>query len=62
MKFIRTAQTFILTGLFLGLIAILKPTSLPIFAYFSIGHVLIVVGLGLYFFRIWQDLKRHKVL
>jgi len=53
---------FELTGLLLGLLALLFPTAAMIFAFFSIGNLLILIGLTGYVRMVLKDLRKHKVL
>lgn len=62
MKRIRLAEILLLLGFLFGLLALFDATSLPIMGFFTIGHLLIIVGLLIYVRTVWQDLKKHKVL
>jgi len=59
---IRTAEVLLMLGFLIGLFALLSPNSLPIIAFFTIGHLLVLVGLIFYVRTVWQDLKKHKIL
>jgi uncharacterized membrane protein HdeD (DUF308 family) len=53
---------FELTGLLLGLFALLFPTAAMIFVFFSLGNLLILIGLVGYVRMVLKDLKMHRVL
>ncbi len=53
---------FELAGLLLGLLALLFPNATIIFVFFSLGNLLIVIGLAGYVILVLKDLKKHKVL
>lgn len=53
---------FELTGLLLGLLALLFPNATMIFVFFTLGNLLILVGLVGYIGVVLKDLKKHEVL
>ena len=40
----------------------LQPLAIPMFLFFTLGHVLIFGGIALYLWIVWKDLKKHRVL
>ena len=53
---------FELAGLLLGALALLFPTALIIFLFFTLGNFFILIGLAGYIMLVLKDLKKHEVL
>jgi uncharacterized membrane protein HdeD (DUF308 family) len=53
---------FELAGLLLGLLALLFPTGTMIFLFFTVGNLLILIGLAGYIRLVIKDLRKHRVL
>ncbi|MGH8004406.1 MAG: hypothetical protein ACRECJ_06760 [Limisphaerales bacterium] len=53
---------FELCGLLLALLALLFPNATMIFVFFTVGNLLIFIGLVGYVTLVLKDLKKHQVL
>ena len=62
MKTLAPAAFLMAAGLGLGLWTLVDPLALNIFLFFTIGHALIALGLVLYLWMVWRDLRNHDVL
>jgi len=58
----RAILLFELAGLLLGVLALLFPTATMIFVFFSLGNLLILIGMVGYVRMVLKDLKMHRVL
>ena len=58
----RWILLFELAGLLLGALALIFPTALIIFIFFTLGNFFILVGLAGYVWLVLKDLKKHQVI
>lgn len=62
MNLLRSSALLIVVGLVLGLFAAWGSNAMAIFVFFTVGHVLLMCGIGLYMWDVWRDLREHDVL
>jgi len=58
----RAILLFELAGLLLGALALFFPTGTMIFVFFTLGNLLILIGLAIYIKLVLKDLKKHRVI
>jgi len=58
----RAILLFELAGLLLGALALLFPTAAMIFVFFSLGNLLVLIGVFGYVKLVLKDLRKHRVL